>query len=67
VTVHLNGSDNLIERVVVYTVTGQEVYNSGTVQTKRMQLEVEGFHPGMYMMKVWTNGGMMNQKIEVIR
>lgn len=67
VTVHLNGADNLMERVVVYTITGQEVYNSGNVQTKRMQVEVADLEPGMYVMKVWTNGGMMNQKVEVIR
>ena len=67
VNVHLNGSDNLMERVVVYTITGQEVYDSGTVQTKRTQVDVGNLEPGMYLMKVWTNGGMMNQKIEVIR
>lgn len=67
VNVHLNGYENLIERIAIYTTTGQEVYNSGSVEVKRTQINISNIEEGMYIMKVWSNGDFMNQKIEIIR
>ncbi|RMG83070.1 MAG: T9SS C-terminal target domain-containing protein [Bacteroidetes bacterium] len=67
VTLHLNGYGNEIERVAIYTATGREVYNTGDIQVKRTHVNVGTWTPGIYVAKVWTNGGVLNQKIEVIR
>lgn len=65
--VHLNGLGNEVERVVVYSVTGQEVYNSGAIQTKRIELNVSDFATGMYVLKAFTNGGVINKKFEIAK
>ncbi len=66
-TVHLNGYGNEIEQIVVYTLAGQQVFDSGPTQTKRYNMETGHITPGIYVMKVLTNGGMVNKKIEIIR
>jgi hypothetical protein len=52
--VHLNGLGNEVERLVIYNITGQEVYNSGAIQTKRIELNVSDFGTGMYVLKAYT-------------
>lgn len=64
--VHLNGLGNEVEQVIVYSLTGQEVYNSGAIQTKRIELNVSDFATGMYVLKAFTNGGVINKKFEVV-
>jgi len=65
--VHLNGLGNEVERVAVYSVIGQQVYDSGSLQTKHTQVDVSGLTQGIYVMKVFTNKGMLNKKFEVVR
>ncbi len=67
VTLHLNGSENQMERVMVYSMTGSLVYDSGKMTSKRMMVDVSGFVPGVYTVRVLANGAMLNKKIEVIR
>ncbi|MEO1055214.1 MAG: Ig-like domain-containing protein [Bacteroidota bacterium] len=68
VNVHLNGQDNLMERISLYNMVGAQVYDSGTILAKRMQVAVADLNPGVYVMKVQTNGGeMLTSKVEVMR
>ncbi len=67
VTLHLNGSNNQMERVMVYGLTGSLVYDSGKMTSKRMMVDVSDFAPGIYTVRVLANGAMLTKKIEVIR
>lgn len=68
VNIHLNGYGNEIERVVLYSVVGEKVYDSGSIQMKRNQIDVTQLTQGMYMIKVWTSSGeILNSKFEVVR
>jgi hypothetical protein len=67
VTLHLNGSNNQMERVMVYGITGSLVYDSGKMTSKRMIVDVSDFAPGIYTVRVLANGAMLTKKIEVIR
>ncbi len=66
-TLHLNGFGHEMERVMVYSMTGGLVYDSGKMTAKRMMVNVADFAPGMYTVKVLANGEVLNKKIEVIR
>jgi len=66
-TIHLNGLGNEVEQIIVYSVTGQEVYNSGTVQTKRLQLDVADYTDGIYIVKAFTNGGVITKKFKKVK
>lgn len=67
VTLHLNGLGHEMEQVMVYNMTGGLVYDSGKMTAKRMMVDVAGFAPGMYVVKVLANGEVLSKKIEVIR
>ncbi|MCC6726520.1 MAG: T9SS type A sorting domain-containing protein, partial [Saprospiraceae bacterium] len=67
VTLHLNGQGHEMERVLVYSMTGSLVYDSGSMTAKRMMVDVSNFAPGMYTMRVVANGAVLNKKFEVIR
>ena len=67
VNIHLNG-DNLIEQLVVYSLTGQEVYRMDNVYSKQMQLNVTNhFANGMYIISAITEKGVINEKVEILR
>ena len=67
INIHLNGQENLMERIVLYNMVGAEVYDSGNILAKRTRMDVAGLNPGVYVMRVWSNGGMMTAKVEVMR
>jgi Secretion system C-terminal sorting domain/Bacterial Ig domain len=67
ITLHLNGIGHEMERVMLYSMTGNLVYDSGSMTAKRMMVDVAGFAPGMYTVRVLANGVVLNKKIEVIR
>lgn len=67
VNVHLNGSQNEMERVIVYNVIGNTVFDSGTLNAKSAHLDVSDLSQGMYLMKVWTNGTVLNSRFEVVK
>lgn len=64
--VHLNGGQEF-ERVVIYSMTGQMVYNSGNVMTNRVQLNTSNLQNGMYILSVHSAKGVVNKKFEVLR
>lgn len=64
--VHLNGGQEF-ERVVVYNLTGQEVFDSGAVLTNHMELNMSNLTEGVYILSVLGKNGLINKKIEVIR
>ncbi len=66
-TLHLNGFGHEMERVMVYSMTGGLVYDSGKMTAKRMMVNVADFATGVYTVKVLANGEVLNKKIEVIR
>lgn len=64
--VHLNGGQEF-ERVVIYSMTGQMVYNSGNLLTNRVQLNTNNLQNGMYILSVHSAKGVLNKKFEVLR
>lgn len=66
VTVHLNGISQEMERIALYDTMGKEVFNSGNILAKRQQVNVSSLATGVYVMKVWANGEMLNKKIEIV-
>lgn len=63
--IHLNGSTDF-ERVIVYNLMGQEIYNSGKILTNRTNIDVSQWANGVYLVKVFTERGAVNKKIEVL-
>ena len=66
ITFHLNGSDNLIEQVQVFDLTGRLVYDSGRGAWKNQQVRTAAYGAGMYVARVTTNQGVVNRKFEVL-
>ena len=68
VNIHLNG-DNVIEHLVVYSLTGQEVYRLENIDDKQVQLQVSDkrFANGMYIISAITEKGVINEKLEVLK
>lgn len=64
--VHLNGGQEF-ERVMVYSITGQVMYDSGKLMTNRVQLNTNNFNDGIYILSVHSAKGVLNKKFEVIR
>lgn len=63
--IHLNGSTDF-ERVIVYNLMGQEIYNSGKVLSDRTNIDVSQWSNGFYLVKVFTEKGTIQQKFEVM-
>lgn len=64
---HLNGVGNAFQRVQVYSITGQMLYDSGEVQARHWQLDVSDFTPGMYVVRAITTAGTISKKLQVGR
>ncbi len=65
VNIHLNGGDEL-EQVKVFTLTGQQVYDSGRLsEGNQLQVDVSGFHNGMYIINAFTSREMISTKVQV--
>ena len=64
--IHLNGGQEF-ERYIIYNMTGQEVYNSGAVQIHRDQVNVSQWASGIYYLNVYTAGGVINKKLEIVK
>lgn len=67
VTLHLNGQGHEMERVMLYSMTGSLVYDSGKMTSKRMMVDVSNLISGVYTVRVLANGKVLSKKIEVIR
>jgi hypothetical protein len=66
VNVHLNGG-NEFERVVIYNLTGQQMYDSGNIKTNHKRVNVHQFGNGLYYMSVYTKTGVISKKFEVVK
>lgn len=66
INVNLNGGMEF-ERALIYDLTGRQVFDSGKVLARRMQLPVSQLNNGMYILSVFTQEGVINKKFEVIR
>jgi hypothetical protein len=66
-TLHLNGLGHEMERVTVFGITGNIVYDSGKMTSKRRMVDVSGFSPGVYTVRVVANGEVLAKMIEVVR
>ncbi len=64
--VHLNGM-NEFNRAVVYNMTGQKLLDTGSMQSNRAQLDVQGLDNGMYIISVYTGSETINKKFQVVR
>ena len=64
--VHLNGGNDF-EKVVIYNTTGQELYNSGPIQTNHQNINVYRWNTGVYFMNVYTKGGVITKRFEVVK
>ncbi len=68
INVHLNGQENLMERIALFSLVGASVYDSGAILAKRQKLDVANLNSGMYVAKVWTNNGeILTTKIQVVK
>jgi len=64
--VHLNGEEE-IEQILIYNITGQEVFNSGSIQVDRDQVNVKDLATGTYIMRARTTSGVVTKKFEVVK
>ena len=64
--IHLNGGKEF-ERIVLYNLMGQEVYNSGSMKARNAQIGTGQLANGIYVLSVVTPEGRLNKKIEVIK
>jgi hypothetical protein len=62
---HLNGNTDF-DRVIIYNLMGQEVYNSGNVRQNRSTINVSQWANGFYLIKVFTERGTIQKKFEVL-
>lgn len=65
--VHLNSFNYKVNAISLYNITGQEVYRSIPVTTKRMPISVANLAEGLYIMSVQTDGGVLSKKVEILR
>lgn len=63
--IHLNGSTDF-ERVVIFNLMGQQVYDSGATRTNRSVIDVSQWADGLYVLKVFTPRGALQKKFEVL-
>ena len=65
--IYLNSFHHKVNLISLYNVTGQEVYRSVPLETKRYYVPVHSFPEGLYILSVMTDGGTLNRKVEVLR
>ncbi len=59
--------DELIQNVVIYNVIGSKVYESTSFGQKSLTISTnsEKFNPGVYLVQVWTKGGMKSNQLVI--
>lgn len=67
VDLHLNGVGNEFQRVQLYALTGQCLYDSGEVLAKHWQMDVSDLTPGVYVVRAVTTAGAVSKKLQVVR
>ena len=66
VNLHLNGF-NSIKEFGLYTITGQQVYQSQGIYAKQAQLNVAEYQSGFYIIRAITDKGTISKKLEITR
>ncbi len=64
---HINGWSNEFNRVQLFTLAGQMLYDSGQIWAKHWQMSVRDYPPGMYVVRAITTAGTISKKIQVAR
>ncbi len=65
--IHLNG-DNQIEELTIMTITGQEIFRSGTINDNQFSMNLgTNYANGIYVIQAVTEKGIINKKFEVLR
>ena len=67
INVQLQSFNYQVNHIALYNITGQEVYSSAPLDTKRFPIPVHNLAEGFYIMSVQTDGGVLSKKIEVLR
>lgn len=55
------------QRVMVYNLAGQQMFDSGALQAQRKRINVSNLRNGIYFLRVQTEWGMVHKKVEIIR
>lgn len=64
--VHLNG-DELMESLMIYDASGQQVYADNTLQTEHASVDVQQLSNGFYVAKAVTSSGQVVKKFQIMR
>ena len=64
--IHLNGM-NEFERAIVYNLRGQMILDTGAMKSNHAQLNVQNLDNGMYFVSVYTEQGVLNKKLEIVK
>ncbi|MEM1121951.1 MAG: Ig-like domain-containing protein, partial [Bacteroidota bacterium] len=65
--VQLQSFNYKVNSISLYNMTGQQVFESVPLDTKRFPIPVSGLAEGLYIMSVQTDGGVLSKKVEVLR
>lgn len=65
-TLVLTSEAVLIESVSLLTISGQEVYSREFLPGASAKLDLAAVSPGMYILRIHTNKGILNRKIALI-
>jgi len=63
----LNKGELKMERIQVYNVLGQVIYNAKADSRDKHTLKLEGFASGMYTIEVFTDKGTVARKLEIMK
>ncbi len=66
INLHLNGF-NTIKEFGLFTITGQQVYQSQGIHAKQAQLNVAEYESGFYIVRAITEKGTISKKLEITR
>ncbi len=64
---HLNGAKNNLERIYLFSINGQMVYDSGNVDGKKVEVDVTNIDSGLYFLKAISEKGIYNQRVEIFK
>lgn len=66
VDIHLNGGQEF-ERLLIFNAMGQAVHELKGLTTQHVTVDVSQWPQGMYFVNVYTAGGVVNKKLEVVK
>lgn len=63
---HMNGGGE-VERVLLFSLTGQQLFDSGTLDAYKATLDFSALPNGIYILEAVTPGGPVRKKVEIVR